>query len=191
MVDQLAGEYADDPVVFIEYDVDNPAGNRVSRWWAAWGSGGSVYLPLIMVDSGNQISNGSVAFAQRYRAMVDAALQRPAAARLQVDRERVGNSFQFDIALTNLSDVTLSSANSATLHVIVYEEAHAGDTDRWVRAATMRSISNLPPGETASFSAEIAPQGVVDWDKVHSVVIADYRPGGATGAYDTLQAAHQ
>ena len=51
MVDQLAEEYAGDPVVFIEYDVDNPPGNRVSRWWAAWGSGGSVYLPLIMVDS--------------------------------------------------------------------------------------------------------------------------------------------
>ncbi|PWB68893.1 MAG: hypothetical protein C3F15_15790 [Holophagae bacterium] len=191
MVDQLAEEYADDPVVFIEYDVDNPAGNRVSRWWAAWGSGGSVYLPLIMVDSGNQISNGSVAFAQRYRAMVDAALQRPAAARLEVNRERVGNSFRFDIALTNLSGVTLSSANSATLHVIVYEEAHVGDTDRWVRAATAQSISNLAPGGTGAFTAEIAPQGVVDWDKVHSVVIADYRPGGATGAYDMLQAVHQ
>ena len=191
MVDQLADEYAGDPVVFIEYDVDNPAGNRVSRWWAAWGSGGSVYLPLIMVDSGNQISNGSVAFAQRYRAMVDAALQRPAAARLDVNRERVGNSFRFEIALTNLSDVTLGAANSATLHVIVYEEAHVGDTDRWVRAATAQSISNLAPGETRGFSAEIAPQGVVDWNKVHSVVIADYRPGGTTGAYDTLQAAYE
>ncbi len=191
MVDQLAGEYADDPVVFIEYDVDNPAGNRVSRWWAAWGSGGSVYLPLIMVDSGNEISNGSVAFAQRYRAMVDAALQRPAAARLDVNRERVGNSFRFEIALTNLSDVTLSAANSATLHVIVYEEAHVGDTDRWVRAATFRSISNLAPQATATFAVEIAPAGVVDWDKVHSIVLADYRPGGASGAYDTLQAAHQ
>ena len=191
MVDQLADEYADDPVVFIEYDVDNPAGNRINRWWAAWGSGGSVYLPLIMVDSGNQISNGSVAFAQRYRAMINAALQRPAAARLEVDRERVGNSFQFDIALTNASDVTLSPANSAMLHVIVYEEAHVADTDRWVRAATYRSISSLPQGETASFSVEIAPQGVVDWDKVHSIVLADYRPGGSTGAYDTLQAVHE
>ena len=85
----------------------------------------------------------------------------------------------------------MSSANSATLHVIVYEEAHVGDTDRWVRAATFRSISNLAPDETATFSVEVSPQGVVDWDQVHSVVIADYRPGGATGAYDTLQAAHE
>jgi hypothetical protein len=191
VVDQLAEEYAGDPVVFVEYDVDNPAGNRVSRWWAAWGSGGSVYLPLIMVDSGNQISNGSVAFLQRYRAMVDAALQRPAAARLEVSRELAGNSYRFDIALTNMSGVTLGPANNATLHVIVYEEAHVGDTDRWVRAATFRSISNLAPEATASFTVEIAPQGVVDWDKVHSVVIADYRPEGASGAYDTLQAAHE
>jgi hypothetical protein len=190
VVDQLAEEYADDPVVFIEYDVDNPAGNRISRWWAAWGSGGSVYLPLIMVDSGNQISNGSVAFAQRYRAMVDAALQRPATARLEVDRERVGNSFHFEITLTNLSDVTLSAANNATLHVIVYEEAHESETDRWVRAATYRPISNLPQGDTASFTVEITPPGVVDWNNVHSIVLADYRPGG-TGAYDMLQASHQ
>jgi len=191
VVDQLADEYAGDPVVFIEYDVDNPAGNRISRWWAAWGSGGSVYLPLIMVDSGDQISNGSVAFLQRYRNMVDAALQRPAAAKLEVERERVGNSLHFEIALTNASGVTLGSANNAALHVIVYEEAHVGDTGRWVRSATFRSISNLAQGETASFSVEITPQGVVNWDKVHSIVLADYRPGGASGAYDMLQSVHE
>ncbi len=28
-----------------------------------------------------------------------------------------------------------------------------------------------------------------DWDNIHVVVIADYRPGGSSGAYDTLQAA--
>ena len=53
----------------------------------------------------------------------------------------------------------------------------------------LKAPDTIRPRE--SFTVEIAPQGVVDWDKVHSVVIADYRPGGTTGAYDTLQAAHE
>jgi hypothetical protein len=126
-----------------------------------------------------------------YRTNVGIVNTTGAALALDVDRERIGSSFRFEIALTNLSDATLSAANSATLHVIVYEEAHVGDTGRWVRAATAQSIPNLPPGETRSFAAEIAPQGVVNWDEVHLIVLADYRPGGATGAHDTPQAAHQ
>jgi hypothetical protein len=190
VVDQLAVEFSDDPVVFLEYDVDDPPGDRISRWWAAWGGGGSVILPLVMVDSGNQISNGYVSFYQRYRAMVEDALQRPARARLEVERERVGDSFQFQIELTNRSDSALSSTNSATLHVIVYEENPIADTGRWVRAATAQPIANLPPGETQSFSVEIPLQGV-DWSRLHSVVLADDRPDGPDGAYDMLQADHQ
>lgn len=189
MVDQLADEFSDAPVFFLEYDVDDPAGDRISRWWAAWGSGGSVYLPLIQVDSGNQISNGYVSFYDEYRAMVETALERPALARLVVDRERVGDSFSFSIELTNRSDATLSSANGAALHAIVYEETHVADTDRWVRAASWIPIQNLPPGETGSFTIDV-PLAGVDWSKLHSVVLADYRPGGSSGAYDTLQAVH-
>lgn len=190
MVDQLAVEFSDDPVVFLEYDVDDPPGDRISRWWAAWGGGGSVILPLVMVDSGYQISNGYVNFYQRYRDMVEAALQRPAEARLEVERERVGDSFRFQIRLTNRSDATLSPTNSATLHVIVYEEVQVADTNRWVRAATAQPIADLPPGESQSFSVEIPLQGV-DWSRLHSVVLADYRPDGADGDYDMLQADHQ
>jgi hypothetical protein len=190
VVDQLAEEYADAPVVFLEYDVDDPPGDRISRWWAAWGSGGSVYLPLIQVDSGNQISNGSVSFYQTYRAMVETSIERPPRARLEVERERIGDSFRFTVALTNLSDVTLGQANDATLHAIVYEETHVADTDRFVRGATEQPVASLQPGATASFTLELPLVGV-DWSKLHSVVLADYRPGGSTGAYDTLQASHE
>ena len=31
---------------------------RKQRWWDAYQVGGSVSLPLVMVDSGNQFSNG-------------------------------------------------------------------------------------------------------------------------------------
>ncbi len=190
MVDQLAREFADDPVVFLEYDVDNPPGDRISRWWVAWGNGGSATLPLIMVDSGQQLGGGYESFYQVYRAMVEAELQRAPRAKIEVSRERVGNSFRFEIELTNLSDVTLNSTIGAKVHAIVYEEIHYADTGRWVRAAADQPISSLAPGQTKSYTIEVPVQGV-DWDKVHSVVLADYRPDGPSGIFDTLQAVHQ
>ena len=190
MVDRLAEEYSDAPVVFLELNVDDPPGDRISRWWAAWGSGGSVYLPLIQVDSGHQISNGYVSFYTRYRAMVEAALQRPPLARLEVDRERVGDAFRFQVTLTNLSDATLGTANGAALHAIVYEETRVADTGRWVRAAAARPITSLAPGESRSYTLEVPLTGV-NWDRLHSVVLADYRPDGAGGPFDMLQASHQ
>lgn len=190
MVDYLAVEYAQAPVVFLEFDVDDPPGDRISRWWAAWGNGGSVYLPLVQVDSGNQISNGYVSFYEVYRSMVEASLERPARARLEVERQRIGDSFRFTITLTNLSGVTLSGANDATMHAIVYEETPVADTGRFVRGAVAQPISSLSPGASASFTMEVPLVGV-DWSALHSVVLADYRPDGASGAYDTLQAAHE
>ena len=191
VVDLLADQMADQPVLFLEHDVDNPTGGRLDRWWAAWGVGGSVSLPLVMVDSGNQFQTGSLDFANVYRSMVEGAMDRPALAHLQVGRERVANTFRFNVQLTNLSSVTLDQSNRATLTAIVYEERRVADTNRFVRAATAQPVASLAPGATGSFTLEVALAAGVDWNKLHSVVIADYRPVGAGGAYDTLQAARQ
>jgi hypothetical protein len=186
VVDQLAEEYADQPVVFLEHDVDNPQGDRIDRFWAAYGPG-SVTLPLVMVDSGEQISHGYVPFASTYRAMVDSALSRPPMARLVVDRQRVGNSYSFEVQVTNLSETTMSSSNETSVHVIVYEETHVADTDRFVRGSTSVGITSLLPNETKTFNLTIGLHNV-NWSRLHSVVLVDYRPGGA---YDMLQAAYQ
>ena len=199
MVDQLAGEYAGQSAVFLEQNVDSPLGDRVGRWWTAHG-GGTVSLPLSMVDSGNQIDNGYVSVEtsyNTYKDMVDTALARPALAELQARSQRVGDSFHFDIQLTNLSGVTLSFDNRAAVHAIVYEEHTPLDpnvdhiTGRIVRAATFASVSPaLAHGETATFTLDSGDlNNVVDWDKVHTIALADYRPGGSSGAYDMLQAA--
>jgi hypothetical protein len=58
----LAQDYAGRPVVFLEHPVDSAPPSRYGRWWAAYSSGGTVGLPLIMLDSGNQISNGWLDF---------------------------------------------------------------------------------------------------------------------------------
>lgn len=144
-----------------------------------------------MVDSGNQITHGYEDFYNVYKAMVDIALARPAQADITATWQRVGDKVRFDVRLTNLSLVTLSSSsNSATVHAIVYEDAHVADTDRFVRATVSTDItSSLAPGATASFVLETADLSGVNWDKLHFIVLADYRPGGASGAYDMLQAA--
>ena len=188
MVDQLANDYAGQPVVFLEQDANNPLGNRIGRWWAAYGGGGVVGVPLVMVDSGHQFSNGYVDFYATYQAMVDAELARPALAEITAYSERVGDTLHFEVELTNLSGVSLSSSNGATVHAIVYEDAHEGVTDRIVRAAVSTAINPaLAHGDSMTFTLETALSGV-DWDKIHPLVLADYRPGG-TGAYDMLQAA--
>jgi hypothetical protein len=189
-VDKLANDYAGQPVVFLEQDVDNPLGNRYNRWWAAYGGGGSVTLPLVMVESGHQISSGHVDFYNTYKAMVDVELARPALVEIVAHSQRSGDTLQFDIQLKNLSGVPLSTfSNGATVHAIVYEDAHVGLTDRIVRAAVSTGIyPELAHGATMTFTLETGLSGV-NWDKIHPLVLADYRPGGTSGAYDMLQAA--
>ena len=188
MVDQLANDYAAQPVVFLEQNANSSLGDRIGRWWAAYGSGGSVGVPLVMVDSGHQISTGYVDFYTTYQAMVDAELARPALAEITAYSERVGDTLHFDVQLTNLSGASLSYSNGATVHAIVYEDDDEGVTSRIVRAAVSTAIyPALAHGETMTFTLETELSGV-DWDKIHPLVLADYRPGG-TGAYDMLQAA--
>jgi hypothetical protein len=63
-ITQLANDYANLPVVFLEEDVDNPPYDRYGRWWDAYG-GSSAALPMIMVNSGHQISNGPLDVVSR------------------------------------------------------------------------------------------------------------------------------
>ena len=191
MVDQLAEEYAGSPVYFLEYPADNAPSNRYGRWWAAYGGSSSVYLPLIMVDSGNQISNGPVDFYNVYKSMVETALVRPAKAAITAYVLRCGNKIRFFVRLTNHSGTPLSySLNNATIHAAVWESAQVARTGRYVRASVSTSItSSLADGSSAEFILDTPELTGVDWDKLHTVVLADYRPEGLTGAFDTLGAA--
>ena len=193
MVDQLAQEYAGQSVVFLEYDVDSTDfWTRNSRFWAAYGSG-VVTLPEIIVDSGNQVTNGYEDFYTVYKGMVDTALARPAQADVTAQAQRSGDKVKFSVQVTNLSGVTLSSSsNWAAVHGVVYEDVDPGValTGRYVRAAVSTDISNLAPGEKATFTLETSELSGVDWDKLHFLALVDYRPGGSSGAYDMLQAAY-
>ena len=188
MVDQLAQEYDGQPVVFLEYDVDEGFYSRSSRWWAAF-SGGQAILPLVMVDSGNHISNGYVDFYNVYKAMVDASLIRLPQAEIEAYAWRNGNKVAFYVQVKNLTDVTLSSSsNSATVHGIVYEDIHVGVTDRYVRSAISTNIPSLAPNNTATFILGTSDLDGVNWENLHYIVLVDYIPPESLGAYDMLEA---
>lgn len=184
----MAAEYAGQPVILIEQDVDHSVGIRSGRWWTAF-DGSYVTLPMVMVGSGYQISNGYVDFYSTYKNMIEAEKARPPKANVTAYYQRIGNHFEVTVSVTNQSGVPLSYTNDATVHVIVYEEAKVNITQRFVRAATYTSIGDtLENGETASYNLETEDISPLNWDKVHIIALVDYRPL-STGPYDTLQAA--
>jgi len=177
-------------VVFLEQDVDFPMGKRIDRWWAAYASGGTVYLPLVMMDSGHQVSSGSRAdYKAAYRPLVNSELARPPKAEIEAYARQVGIRLRVYARVVNGTGTVLSSnGNNATVHALVWEDVRAGVTGRIVRAAPWTGISPevASAGEfTATLETPNLPS--VDWNALHAVVLADYAPGGT--AYDMLQAA--
>jgi len=196
-IEELADDYAGQPVLFLETKVDvnysDPLYLRQYRWWNAHG-GGSITLPMTMVDSGHEISNGYLDdFNGVYSAMVDGSLARPPLAQLSANVTRVGDGLHVEMDVTNTSGVTLGWDNSATAWVIVYEVFDTpGDeslTSRYVRAVVDYAIAtDLADGATASYSLDVPALSGVVWDNLRAVVLVDYLPSGSAGAYDMLQA---
>ena len=178
-------------MLFLEDNVDTPLGRRRDRWWAGYGSGGSVYLPLVMASSGHRISSGSVSFHTVYGGIVDGELLRPPQAEIEAFATRVGDVMRVYLRVVNLSPATLlAAANGATAHAVVWEDKKAHVTSRTVRAAPYREIAPpVAPGEVFTTVLDTPALAGVDWSKLHAVAFVDYRPAGATGAFDMLQAA--
>jgi len=178
-------------VLFLEQDVDYPVGHREDRWWAAYTGGGSVYLPLVMVDSGHRISNGDQNdFEAVYRAMVNAELVRPPRAEIEAYSRRVGSRVRVYARVVNGAATPLSTPrNDATVHALVWEDVRVGVTSRFVRAAPWAGFSTeVADGAAFTATLETADLANVNWNALHTVVLADYVPGPGP-AYDMLQAA--
>jgi hypothetical protein len=172
--------------MFIEYNVGSAPTSRLSRYRASADAGST--LPFVIVDSGNQASNGSVNFAEVYSSMVEKAMARPAQASLAATWQREGEKVKFSVQVTNLSGLTLSEENEATVHAIVYEEADVQETGRFVHAAVSTDILSLKPDASETFTLATSALSDVNWNKLHFLVMVDYRPSGSSGAYDMLQA---
>ena len=174
-------------MLIIDQDVDAPLGGRLDRWFDSYNTPGTVYLPLVMVDSGEQIDSGDTSFTQVYGDMLDTALTRPAGARMAVEATRIGSVLQFDVSITNTSGERLSAANHATLTALVYEEPATANAIPLVVRTGTTAITTLADGDTGSTTFEATVTGL-NPSTTRWVVIADYLPAGSTTAYDTLQA---
>lgn len=189
VVDRLAEEMADRPVVFLEMNYDGQVGNRVSRWWSAY-PGGTPFLPLVMVGSGREIADGLLDFERVFRGMVEREMAVPPRASLRAWWVRQGNRLRLYVRLTNGLSVSLSAAQQASVHALVWEDRRVGTTNRIIRDAPYADLTPaLPAGATRDLppllTAELAG---VDWSKLHTVVLVEWRPPGQA-AFDQLQAA--
>lgn len=184
---QLKNDYQGQNVLFLEQDVDDPVGNRRDRWFLGHGNPGTVYLPLVMVDSGHRVSSGEHDYRAIYGLMVDGALRRPATAVMTVEAERAGSVMRFDVRLTNKSGDTLSASNEATLTALIWEEPASASEVPIVSHADSTAITTLADGSTGEYSLEAAVSGL-NANRIRWVVIADYQPIGETNPFDTLQA---
>ncbi len=145
---------------------------------------------MIMINSGHQISNGPLDYYSAYKTMVDNELRRPAEARIEAYFRRVGDHVRVYGSLTNLSSATLSGVNSASIGAIVYENARIHLTDRFVRTAAQLYLDNpLLPGAMVTFTLDTPDLSGVDWNRLRTVVFADYNPAGSA-TFDMLQAAY-
>jgi Viral BACON domain len=171
--------------------VDLPIGKREDRWWAGYGSYTTVYLPLVMVDSGHQVTSGSKTdYKAAYKKLVDTELTRPPRAEVEAYARRIGDTMRIYARVVNGAGTALSTAaNDATLQALVWEDARVGVTGRIVRAASSIGISpELPPEGSFTATLETTNLAGVNWSALHTVVFADYRPGTGS-AYDMLQGA--
>ncbi len=189
VVDRLAEEMADRPVVFLEMNYDGQVGNRVSRWWFAY-PGGTPFLPLVMVGSGREIADGLMDFERVFRGMVEREMAVPPQASLRAWWARQGNRMRIYTRLTNRLAVPLSAAQQASVHALVWEDRRVGTTNRIIRDAPNADINPaLAAGATADLPALLTRELTeVNWSKVHATVLVEWRPPGQ-GAFDQLQAA--
>lgn len=115
---------------------------------------------------------------------------------------RVGNTIKSQVIVKNNSDVTLSSANDATLNMIVYEDIKTGLTSRTERAVVAIPITDdLASGQTTTMEIMTGNLTVSNWSRLHTLIFVDYiyNPSGCNdldkkiykgqGCYDMLQAA--
>ncbi|MEX1309661.1 MAG: hypothetical protein AB1Z65_04515 [Candidatus Sulfomarinibacteraceae bacterium] len=167
--------------------MDQPIGNRLDRWFAGYGLPGTVYLPLVMVDSGDTVRSGSEDYHTAYSAMVDTAMDRAPTARMTATGTLAGSLMRFDVQLTNTSGTTLSAANGATLVALLWSEPVSSSTVPIVGAVGSVPISTLDDGDTGAYSFEV-PIGSLSPARLRWVVLAEARPPDSTGAYDMLQA---
>lgn len=176
---------AGQPVAFVEWGNRTPA----NRYYQIAETGDGGYVPTVYVDSARLYAVGSNDHYNEYLGFINNSQARPPQATLTASYAMDGDNVAFTVTVTNNSNVTLSTANKAAVHGIVYEDYRAVKSDRIGRGSAKADITNLPPGATETYSFTVPISGVVDVSKLHFIALVDYKTTAKTnGIYDQLQA---
>lgn len=151
------------------------------------------FVPEAMVDSARLMYIGADSTTVGvYRDMVNNSQARAPQAEISATVTRSGNTVTFNTTVTNNSSVTLSTANNAAVHGIVYEDYRQSKTNFAGRGSARTVITSLAPGATGNFSITVNLTGVVNSANLNYIVVVDYKttttPNYDVGVYDQLNA---
>lgn len=198
MINQLADEYSNSPVVFVDYHFSMAVPPDFlppqSRWEVIQATEPGLGLTWAVVDSGRLHHRGAetteVAY-NAYKAMIEDSLAQPARAEINAYWWKDGDTVSVSATVVNNSSLTLSAANNAGVYAIVKEKGVRYDNYTTVHPgldAEKTAITNLGPGETDTFRIDVPGINPSNWNKVQVIVLVDYQVSVA-GVYDQLQAA--
>lgn len=146
-----------------------------------------------MVDSGRLLELGADGTTLGiYRGMINDSQARAPQAGITASVVRVGNTVTFTTTVKNNSPVTLSTANNAAVHGIVYEDYRQSKSNFAGRGSARTVISSLAPGATGNYTINVSLTGVVNAANLNYIVVVDYRTATGlnvdAGVYDQLNA---
>jgi len=196
VIDQLAIDYADKNIVFVDYTMDYNIPNPVLYRWEViqrtepdWG------LTWTMVDSGQRHSRGvetDEEAIEKYTAMVEYGIAQEALADIDAQYWVIGDTAFFKVTVQNLSGVNLSEANTARVYAFVketgiqYEDTNT--THHASRGEGMTLIHGLADQETGTYYVSVPLREITDWNNVGAYAFVDYETS-AGGLFQQLNAA--
>ena len=182
MIDQLAIDYADTNIVFVDYTMDygipNPVLYRyevIERTEPGWG------LTWTMVDSGQRYSRGvetEEEAVEKYTAMVEYGIAQESLADISAQYWVIDDTAYFKVTVQNLSGVKLSQANTARVYAFVketgiqYEDTNT--THHASRGEGMTLVPDLADQETGTYYVSVPLRQITDWNNVSAYAFVDY-----------------
>jgi hypothetical protein len=182
VIDQLAIDYADKNIVFVDYTMNyaipNPVLYRyevIERTEPGWG------LTWTMVDSGQRYSRGvetEEEAVEKYTAMVEYGIAQEALADISAQYWVIDDTAFFKVTVQNLSGVKLSQANTARVYAFVketgiqYEDTNT--THHASRGEGMTLIPDLADQETGTYYVSVPLRQITDWNNVSAYAFVDY-----------------
>ena len=191
MIDQLAIDYADKNIVYVDHDWPNPA---PTRWDVIRFTEEGMGLTWAMVESGEKHSRGVETpeeAIEKYTAMTEYAIAKEALADVKAEYYIKEGMAYFKVDVKNLSDVTLNTENNAAVHVFIKETGyqHATNTSHHAaRGVGMARITSLAPNEEGVYYAAFPLRYIHNMENISAYAFVDYQT--APGAvYNQLNAA--